>query len=209
VCNLNIQPVSTLAGHVITLFDSKELAKLKLNYASGNYDGCLTFRELFDKKSNVPKAYDQYYDGLQYFGKFSSTDKIETNTAKQSNLLVSGAACDPNVMGMMYWTTTGMFGSIEDRNKQMWKGPNRQALKDTWGTGLKAALQAQMGRDFPNVARTPTNAPVFGNRNSWKFFMPNIVMMDFASPRKCRTIQKLNDVTNAEIQTMVNFGMLT
>lgn len=210
VCNLNETTVSVLAGHVITLFDPKELAKLKLDYASGDYDGCLTFKELFDKKSNIPRAYEQHYDGLQYFGKFSSTDNIRKNTAKQTAMMVAGAACDPNAVGMMYWTTTGMFGSIEDRNKEMWKGPNRQALKDTWGTGLRTAIEAQMGRDFPNVTQYANSyTPIFGNRSTWKFFMPNIVMMDFASPRKCSTISRLNDVTNNEIQSMVNAGLLS
>lgn len=210
MCNLNVTKVSKLAGHVITLFDPKALSELNLNNTSGTYDGCFRFKELYDKKSNTPKAYDPLYDGLQYYGKFSSTDKIATNTTKQRDLLVAGAACDPNAMGMMYWTTTGMFGSIEARNKEMWKGPNRQALKDTWGTGLRAAMEAQMGRDFPNVTQYANSyTPVFGNRSTWKFFMPNIVMMDFASPRKCSTISRLNDVTNNEIQSLVNAGMLT
>jgi hypothetical protein len=208
VCNLNTQQVSDLAGHVITLFDPKALAKLRLDrqfgWISGKYDGCFTFRELYDKKSNTTRGYEQYYNGIQYFGKFSSTDKIQTNTTKQTNLMVAGSACDPNAMGMMYWTTTGLFGSIEVRNKEMWKGPNRQALKDTWGTGLKTAIRAQMGRDYPNAVNNAV-----GNRSTWKFFMPNIVMMDFASERKCSTINRLNNVTNNEIQNLVNVGLLT
>ena len=55
-CNLNTQPVSTLAGHVITLFDEKALASLKLDYSSGRYFGCFTFKEIYDKKSNTPRA---------------------------------------------------------------------------------------------------------------------------------------------------------
>ena len=75
------------------------------------------------------------YDGLQYFGKFGETTsagkylsktkaqdtKIKENVKKQIKYLSKGTAAPPQVLGMMYWTTTGIRDTI-DRNNRMWQG---------------------------------------------------------------------------------------
>lgn len=210
-CNLNIQKVKYLAGHVITLFDAKELTKLALPQGPDSpARGCLTYRELWEKKK-APKVYMRDYNGLQYFGKFSGTDKIATNTQKQNDTMLSGSACDPQAMGMMYWTTTGLFGNIKNRNAQMWTRTNVKALQDTWENGLMQAIRAQMGRDFMRLRNAPPQfgRPAYiGNSTTWKAFMPNIVMMDFSDDAKCKIVQDLNVVSEHQIDQLVNHYLL-
>jgi hypothetical protein len=212
--NLNTQQVNALAGRVITLFSEKELGKVSLTKfprAPGQqYAGCLTFRELYDKKANTTKVYQPNYHGLQYFGKFSSTNNVATNTQKQNALMqLGGAACHPHVLGMMYWTTTAFFENIRQRNKPMWQGANITALQQTWEDGMSTAIQAQMGRDAHRYFTQVTTHGQGFPRANWKFFMPNIVMMDFASDRKCGIVQQLNTVSANEIQDLVQKGWLS
>jgi hypothetical protein len=208
--NLNMMQVKQFGGKVITLFPEKELAKLGLNNQNHRYSGCLPFRELYNKKSNSVSAYDRYYNGLQYFGKFSSTNKITKNTEKQRATLELGAmGADRDAMGMMYWTTTDFKGSIRERNKQMWTGPNQIALEQTWKHGLQEAIRSQMGRDFQNARNNASGKTAKWGGGIWKAFMPNVVMMDFASPRKCQTVYQLNHVVGQEIANYVDtFGFL-
>jgi hypothetical protein len=205
--NLNMMTVSALKGKVITIFSESDLRKLHLQGGiKGDYGGCYPYRELYDKKTESCKVYAKFYNGLQYFGKFSSTDKIAVNTRKQTRLLEVGAmGADRDAMGMMYWTTTGLFGSIRERNKEMWTSTNVQALQQTWGTGLETAIRAQLGHSL----RSALDGGSFGRRGDWKAFMPNIVMMDFSSDRKCSIIQQLNNVAADELQRLFdNFSDL-
>lgn len=203
--NLNMMLVKNLKGKVITLFAESDLKKLNLDNRDHRYSGLIPFRELYDKDTGGVTGYDRWFHGMQYFGKFSSTDKIKKNTSKQKALLETGAlGADRDAMGMMYWTTTGIFGNIKKRNAKMWSGPNAKALEDTWANGLELAIRNQMGRDFQNskhgvIQHTGTNG--------WKVFMPNIVMMDFSDEIKCDTILRLNYVADREIARFVDgFG---
>jgi hypothetical protein len=200
--NLNTQTVGSLGGKVITLFSEGDLKGVKVisgdpaafSRLTSTYRGCLTYRELFDAKRKTTKPYLRDYDGLQYFGKFSSTADIGTNTSAQTNNITTGAmACDKDAMGMMYWTTTGLRDNIRTRNDLMWQPGTVRALKELWNNGLKLALHAQMGRE-----------KTYGDaiRNRYKSFMPNIVMMDFADDEKCKIVRELNDVANQQILEM-------
>lgn len=208
--NLNQAPVNTLAGHVITLFPDPEITKLvqknQLNLLNPADKGFLPFIELYDKDSGQSKAYDDSRPGLQYFGKFSSTDKVKKNTKKQTKTIVSGGlTCNPRVVGMMYWTTTGTFGNIRDRNKSMWTYGNQFALQQTWGSGLKTAIDTQLGRQVHNIYDVLALRSDSGRL--LKTFMPNIVMMDFSNRRKADTIYALNDVTTKMLEGMIDSGL--
>lgn len=199
--NLNMMLVKSLRGKVITLFAESDLRKLNLNNTDHRYSGLIPFRELYDKETGGVAGYDRWYNGMQYFGKFSSTSKIKKNTSKQRSLMETGAlGADRDAMGMMYWTTTGILGNIKKRNAKMWSGPNGKALEDTWSNGLELAIRNQMGRDFQNAVHGKIQHT---GTNGWKVFMPNIVMMDFSNAEKCDTILRLNYVADREIARFV------
>lgn len=201
--NLNTRTVGSLAGKVITLFDPKDMESLGFVINGQIYSGCLSFGELFDKNTKSSKTYQPNFHGLQYFGKFSSTSDVKTNTKKQTKLLASGQACDRNAMGMMYWTTTGLLGNIKDRNATMWTGVNSQALRDVWEGGYKTALTAQLGALNFNDLYQKNGRYYVANKNSWTSFTPNIVMMDFADYQKCVTIYNLNRVKNEMLDKLM------
>jgi hypothetical protein len=201
--NLNTRTVASLGGKVITLFDPNEMAKLGFVAQGQIYSGCLAFGELFDKESKSSKAYIKEFHGLQYFGKFSSTSDVKTNTKKQTKLMQTGTACDRDAMGMMYWTTTGMLGDIKKRNDTMWTGVNSQALREVWESGYKTALTAQLGALSFKDLYQKNGTYYVANKNSWTSFTPNIVMMDFADYQKCVTIFNLNRVKNEMLESLM------
>jgi hypothetical protein len=201
--NLNMMQVKSFGGKVITLFAEKDLAKLNLPNADHKYSGLLPFRELYDSDTGACKVYNRFFNGLQYYGKFSSTDSIDKNTQKQRATMERGAmGADRDAMGMMYWTTTGLFGDIQKRNAKMWSVGNNSALQQTWTQGLEASIRSQMGRDFTHARQSPSGkiAKWGGGGVNWKAFMPNIVMMDFSDDQKCTTIQALNDVASQQVR---------
>jgi hypothetical protein len=205
--NLNMLKVSQLAGKVITLFAEKDLAALKLNNYDHRYSGLIPFRELYDEETGRSRIYERFYNGFQYFGKFSSTGDISENTAKQRALIEMGAiGADRDAVGMMYWTTTGMFKSIKKRNNKMWSMGNVVSLQKTWEDGLQQAIISQMGRDFQKGVRDRIGIQRWPG-GIWKAYMPNIVMMDFADEDKCNTVYALNAVANEHIaQFIYDFG---
>lgn len=205
--NLNMLKVSQLAGKVITLFAEKDLAKLNLNNHDHRYSGLIPFRELYDEETGRCRTYDRFYNGMQYFGKFSSTGSIDKNTAKQRALIEMGAAgADRDALGMMYWTTTGLFKNIKKRNDKMWTMGNVVSLQKTWEDGLHQAIISQMGRDFQKGVRDRTGIQRWPG-GIWKAYMPNIVMMDFADEEKCSTVYELNAVANEHIARFIeDFG---
>jgi len=139
-------------------------------------------------------GYSSTYDGLQYIGKGgtnpldgkSDMGKIAANIAKQGKLMRLGArGTDPEVMGMLYWTTTGLKRSIHDRDKTMW-GANKQPslLAQLWADGFGEAIEERLP-----VHMSPT---AHANGAVLKAFMPNIVMIDFADLQKGSFIHGLN-----------------
>jgi hypothetical protein len=202
--NINTCTVGSLAGKVITVFDESagpELAPVIAAF-NGQPHGIRFVRTLYDNDSGTSRAYDPNFSGIQYFGKFSSTDKVDTNTKKQAGILTGGAATHIDALGMMYWTTTGIFGSIRTRNDQMWTQTNIRALQQTWNSGLEAAIQSRFGRERDDALRLAmTSGGALGGR--LKAFMPNIVMMDFVDLQKCTIIDQLNVVAATSLQQLM------
>lgn len=184
--NLNTKTLRDLKGKVIVVFGSegvKEVAGL-----FGPKDGILGFKNLSGKDT-----YSSGYDGLQYYGKggtnpFSPFKKKSQNVKKQGKLLQGAVALtNPEVMPMMYWTTTGLFESIKKRNNGMWDPPNILKMKALWKSGVEEIVE------YRNPLTIPQGSPLVGPIR--KKCMPNIVMIDFADPRKCRIIRELNDAS--------------
>jgi hypothetical protein len=198
--NLNNRTVQELSGHVITVFAEKARKEINPIVAShtGQAHGILYFRELYDADTGTSKTYDPAFSGMQYFGKFSSTDDIDKNTRKQTETLTAGAATHMDVLGMMYWTTTGLFGNIQTRNDQMWI--TTDALRQTWRAGLQASIEDRLGRER-NAAVLAAQWGALGGR--LKSFMPNIVMMDFVDLAKCNTVDGLNAVAGQDLRRLI------
>ena len=181
--NLNIKTLDDLRGKVIVLF-----SKSGLKEVPGSPKGILTFKNL----SAQGATYERKYDGLQYYGKggtspFNPIDKIKQNVKKQSKLMQgAGALGNPEVIGMMYWTTTGLIESIKKRNDGMWDAPNVAKMKSLWTQGLG---------DFVNARVSLPSSNPLAQAQQRRSFFPNIVMIDFADDTKCQRIRDLNDLT--------------
>jgi len=185
--NLNKKTLKDLRGKVIVLFSSKGLSELL-----GVTPGILGFKNL----SSEGAAYQDAYEGLQYYGKggtspFNPHDKLKQNIKKQSKLMQGAAAMrNPEVIGMMYWTTTGLIESIKKRDDGMWDDPNIAKLKTVWHQGLG---------DFVNARVSLPSTNPLANAQQRRSFFPNIVMIDFADDRKCEMIRGLNDLSAAHL----------
>lgn len=180
--NLNTKTLRDLRGKVIVLFTEEGLKAVHHLY--GIPQGILGIKNL-----QKGSAYAPQYHGLQYFGKGGTSilkpfNKLDQNVKNQKKLMAKGAAGDPNVMGMMYWTTTGISESIRDRNTTMWSQPNVDRLKQMWEGGLQEAIEAR-NNTFRRIDG-------FDSAVKLKAFMPNIIMIDFADPQKCNHIFELN-----------------
>lgn len=184
--NLNTKTLRELMGKVIVVFGSegvKECAGL-----FGPRDGILGFKNLSGKGS-----YTSDYNGLQYYGKGGTSVvkpfyKQSQNVKKQGKLLQGGISLiNPQVMAMMYWTTTGIFESIKKRNDGMWDPPNVLKMKTLWKSGVQEMVE------YRNPLTLPQGSPLAGMIR--KKYMPNIVMIDFADARKCQIIRDLNDAS--------------
>jgi len=191
--NLNKKTLADLKGKVIVLFTSAGLAEIDQQYhGAGGILGIKNLSSGGDYKSD--------YNGLQYYGK-GGTDlttrkgkSIQENYDKQLKLMKAGAAENPNVMGMMYWTTTGVVGNIRKRNKVMWQPQNITELQRLWSSGMGDAVKERI----PDCI----DASSYVGGLILKRFLPNIVMIDFASPRKCQTIFDLNRAIPTELTKM-------
>lgn len=200
--NVNRRTLGELAGKVIVLFGPSGLEEVRPVYSAKM--GILGFKNLGSKGA----SYDPKFDGLQYIGK-GGTDiwkpffKIEQNKAKQKDLMKKGGDANPQVMGMMYWTTTGLFESIKKRDKTMWTDNKTTALRKLWSNGLADSIESRLAKNVD--PREPASGGVL------KAFMPNFVMIDFADAEKCQTIYDLNSVaatalTSAARQADQKFG---
>jgi hypothetical protein len=183
--NLNLKTLRDLRGKVIVLFTEGGLAAV--HHAYGVPHGILGIKNLYGSKS----AYDERYHGLQYFGKggtspFKPFKKIDQNVKKQTKIMEKGGDANPNVMGMMYWTTTGLKESIQHRNAGMWSQPNVARLRNMWDRGLNGAIMSRVNK-YANING-------FGGGQILKAFMPNMVMIDFADAPKCQEIFELNTI---------------
>jgi hypothetical protein len=184
--NLNTKTLGDLRGKVVVLFSSsgfKELASTK---------GILKFKNLTAEGA----SYESVYDGLQYYGKggtspFNPNNKLEQNIKKQSKLMAGAESMgNPEVIGMMYWTTTGLIESIKKRDDGMWDAPNIWKMKALWGQGLGDYVDARVSLPSPNA---------MAQGQQRRRFFPNIVMIDFADNAKCRQIRGLNDLSASHL----------
>lgn len=196
--NLNTQKVSNLRGKVITLFSEKD-CKLIENYSKKRYKfsihraGAFPFVELLGEYEI--KAYNQEARGLQYYGKYSDTNKVEENVKKQSKRLTdylkAGNDFNPEAMGVLYWTLTTQKNptaftdnNIEDRNNmQMWSPTGIQELKELFSDVVSKFMEKKSKSNKSNK---------FDDMKLSKYFIPNVVMIDFVSKEKCEEIHKLN-----------------
>jgi hypothetical protein len=183
--NLNRKRLRDLQGKVIVLFTEGGIAEVHNTY--GPLQGILGIRNLYGGTS----AYSDNFNGLQYFGKggtspFNPYRKINQNVKKQSKIIGKGGDGNPNVMGMMYWTTTGLTGSIQARNDGMWDQPKVAKLRNMWDQGLDNAITSRVNKY--------TNINGFAGGQVLKAFMPNMIMIDFADSPKCQEIFELNTI---------------
>ena len=187
--NLNRKTLKDLAGKVIVLFTSDGLTAITPTYAAAN--GIYGI-----KNCNGGGPYDPNYAGLQYFGKGGTSilglRPIRENRKKQTGLMLAGIQSDPEVMGMMYWTSTGLIGNIKSRNKKMWSRTNSLSLQKTWENGLSESIKERL-----KPGLVDTGGAVL------KTFMPNIIMIDFADAAKCDAIMGLNTVAGHQLQQLV------
>jgi hypothetical protein len=200
--NLNVSKLENLQGKVYPLFMKKGFDELDHNTRMTS--GIMPIYNLLESEG----GYDAGRAGLQYWGKggtsatswASDQNKIQQNIDKQSTLMdkanrgyiirrklhnnKSIPAANPNVMGMTYWTTTGTFRNIEERNNTMWQQQQMPLLKRMWEDCIHEAILARTaGLQIPErIMSTYMKAR----------FIPNFVMIDFADPGKCRTIFELN-----------------
>lgn len=192
--NLNTAPLRQLSGHVIVLFSIKGMAEL--NGVYGPADGILPFNNLYDK-ANGSTAYSRAFVGLQYYGKGGTSvmkpfSKRSQNASKQGKLMDGAKQLGhPDVMGMMYWTSTGMFESIEKRNQKMWEAPNVTRLRKLWAQGLQEFLV------YRSPLNVPIGSPAIGPQR--RRYLPNMVMIDFADNTKCQHIRDLNDLSARDL----------
>lgn len=191
--NLNTKTLEDLKAKVIVLFASdgmKELPSSK--YPLGC--GILGIKNL--KKGG---AYEGKYNGLQYLGKGGTgvfftqrtSSKINENYKTQKKLMQKGFETNPQVMGMMYWTTTGVFKSISERDSIMWSDKNANKLLKLWSEGFGDSVKS----------RLPSHVDPSSYGSGWmlKAFMPNFVMIDFSDTFKCQIIYDFNTIATTRL----------
>ena len=192
--NLNTAKLKDLKGKVICVFSSKGVTEIALERRLGSIHGILGFANLY-----AGGAYSDDFAGLQYYGKGGTSvmkpfSKLSQNEKKQRKLVAGAKQSDPDIIGMMYWTTTGIFESIKKRNAKMWDAPNVVKLRKLWAQGLEEFVWER------NPLTVPEGSAAVGpvrKRN-----MPNIVMIDFADELKCGVIRGLNDLSAAELAAL-------
>lgn len=189
--NVNLKSLRELKGRVVVLFSDAGRKMIPITYAA---KGILGFRSLYAKEGG-PKTYDPNYEGIQYIGKGGTKVggmgllrtfkyKMKENIKKQKKIMTQGSLVNQDVLGMMYWTTTGVSASIEDRNSFLWNDDNKDKLVELW------------------ESRIPQNVDpsLYSASNLLKRFMPNFVMVDFADATKCEKIFELNAVSPMTVQ---------
>jgi hypothetical protein len=188
--NLNNKSLDDLRGKVIVLFSAKGIGEM-----GRPRPGILRFKNL----SGEGEAYEPVFEGLQYYGKggtnpLNPLGKTKQNIKKQTKLMAGAVAVqNPEIVGMMYWTTTGLFESIKKRDRGMWDPPNISKMKALWGQGF--------GNFVDGFISLPSTNPMAKAQQRHRFF-PNIVMIDFADHAKCKQIRDLNDLSASHLSAL-------
>jgi hypothetical protein len=200
--NLNNKTLDELKGKVIVLFSPDGLAVAR-QAGFDHTDGILGIVNL---SSAGRGAYDPNYNGLQYIGKGGTSalnmktksGKIKENLKKQRKRLAAAHGEDPDIMGMVYWTTTGALGSIKRRNDKMWHDRNKPKMKELWYSSVWSAVTDRLQTDLqPYSVAAGTRI---------KMFLPNFVMIDFADPSKCDTIAELNTLAANSLSNLYDIA---
>ncbi|HWU78293.1 MAG TPA: hypothetical protein VN043_17490 [Rhodanobacter sp.] len=208
--NLNTKSAGELAGKVIVLFSGAGLQKIGgVNPGAG----ILGIKSLYEKGA-TQKAYDPAYIGLQYHGKGGTSamngkadnKKLAENVKKQTTIIDSGRRInggDPMVMGMMYWTTTGLFRNIKSRDQSNWSsGGFSDGMKRLWLEGMGEYIDDNLPLYITRGA--------YGTGPMMKRFMPNFVMIDFADAPRCQAIFDLNQLAGTSlVEAAVNLGAVS
>lgn len=202
--NVNTKTLAELSGKVIVAFMPSGYRELR---QPQDRVGITPIVNLYKPAS----GYNPDFVGLQYWGAGGTginnknfQEKIQENISTQKGILQKAATgvqakysrfrrklkspgcppADPNALGMMYWTTTGVFKSIRDRNDLMWSDAQRGGLDAIWQSGFDAYIS--------NALPDSVDMMSFSSGGTLKLFMPNIVMIDFADEGKCQHIYDLN-----------------
>ncbi len=202
--DLNRKSLRQLRGRVIPVFSSSGIAAL--NGAYGPADGILGFKNLYSKDGN-DGSYNARFDGLQYYGKggtpigmkrkntyrgkMKHNLKIQTEIMGQMNKVATNSS---NVLGMIYWTSTGIAENIKDRNNYMWK--HFQKFESLWKDVLDESIQERLIANRVNTVDYSSGARL-------RTFMPNIVMMDFATHERGQKVKNLNRVAATKLVQVV------
>jgi hypothetical protein len=218
--NINEMTLAQLGGKVICAFMSPGYRLLPRM----ERDGITEIKNLY----KPPAAYVKKptHPTLQYWGaggtKTNNKDfegKIKENIDTQKKILKKGATgvpdeyeehystrlkrpyrrlktpgcghADPNVLGMMYWTTTGLFKNIRARNRLMWDENHNSGLNQIWKSGLQDYIDIALPESVDRLS--------YSSGGLLKLFMPNIVMIDFASAWRCEHIYDLNETAATEL----------
>jgi hypothetical protein len=192
--SLNTKTLTELEGHVVTVFTKGGLDEIGPHFDSR--DGIFGCKSL-----DAGDTHDATYNGLQYYGKggtepllaYTQNMKINENRRKQKSLMRKGMnTTDRDVMGMMYWTSTGLLESIKERNDRMWdkKEDSSTSLQSVW----KKLLVESIGKRTGAI-----NGAEYSAGNILKVFMPNIVMIDFADDAKGKIIRDFNTVAGTRL----------
>lgn len=198
--NLNEKKLSEVAGTVIVLFTHEGIQELTNDGGGGVPAGIYEIRNLLKD----PGGYLPNHAGLQYYGKGGTTlnpfkNKIKANEEKQRGLMQDGAALQlPQVMGMMYWTATGISESVKKRNNRLWEPSKQNKLKKLWAEGLDQYLQERV----PGGGAGQVQGAGLAQAARQKVFMPNFVMVDFANDEKCTTIFSLNTISPQDLAAL-------
>jgi hypothetical protein len=188
--NINNKTLHDLRGKVIVVFSSKGLDEARLKW--GSHNGILGFKNLAKGEG----TYDPNAWGLQYFGSGGTDiknvlfDKTKENEKKQTKLMEKARKEHPDVVRMMYWTTTGLVESIRRRNDGMWDPPNIERLKRVWAQGMSKFVDSGVRILGPSALARGLER---------RKFFPNIVMIDFADDHKCQVIRGLNDLSPQDL----------
>jgi hypothetical protein len=156
---------------------------------------------------NLQKDRTSYCDvrrTLQYYGQFGdSAFSLTTNSKFEKNKLIQlqtlGAArnLDRRVLRMMYWTTTGLKQSIEDRNDTMWRRDRMREFLEVWQSGMGGNIL----QHSPFLVHQNPKSMMGSVAQQIREYFPNIIMIDFADPGKCRYIFNLNLMTTGQLQS--------
>lgn len=213
--NLNTKTLDQLKGKVLILFPYSEFARLPVSPELMHARGFLGWKNLYSKAEGSAKTYSDIFPGLQYYGKggvsasaSGDSGKINQNRDVQAKLMEGkgsfkvdkagwkgrlgmqdkgehDGSVDADVMGLMYWTTTGASRKgILNRNGKMWADAVKTEM-------VHIGLQ----RTDRSIAPMGVNGAAVVVRK----FMPNIIMVDFVDNMKGKLVFNLNALAAVQI----------